>query len=57
MDTLALILIILFVASAFGGLYTGRSGYRGTGTGMAGILYALAGVFLVALFTKLLGMI
>ena len=57
MDTVALILIILLVATAFGGFYTGRPGYSGTGAGMAVILYALAGIFLVALFTRLLGLI
>ncbi len=57
MDTVALILIILLVATAFGGFYTGRPGYSGTGAGMATVLYALAGIFLVALFTKLLGLI
>ena len=57
MDTVVLILIILLVATAFGGFYTGRPGYSGTGAGMAVILYALAGLFLVALFTKLLGLI
>ncbi len=57
MDTLVLILIILLVVFAFGGFYTGRPGYSGAGAGMAAVLYALAGIFLVALFTKLLGLI
>ena len=57
MDIVVLILIILLVTTAFGGFYTGRPGYSGTGAGMATVLYALAGIFLVALFTKLLGLI
>ena len=57
MDTLVLILIILLVASAFGGVYTGRSGYSGAGAGMGNILYGIAALVLVVIVLRLLRVI
>jgi len=57
MDTLVLILIILLVASAFGGFYTGRPGYSGAGAGMGKILYAIAAIVLIVIVLRLLRVI
>ena len=37
----------MLVASAFGGVFTGRSGYSGAGAGMGNILYAVAAIVLI----------
>ncbi len=57
MDTLVLILIIVLVASAFGGFYTGRSGYSGPGAGMGTILYAIGAIILIVIVLRLLRVI
>ncbi len=56
MDTLILILIILLVLFAFGGVYTGRSGYAGPGAGLGNILYVLAAIVLIVVVLRLLGL-
>ena len=57
MDTLVIILIILLLAFGVGGFYIGRPGYAGPGAGLRDIFYMLAGIVLIVILMRLLGIL
>ena len=57
MDSILIILIILLVASVVVGFYIGRPGYTGLGTGFRDTFYMLAGVVLIVILMRLLGIL
>ena len=57
MDTIVIILVILLLAFVVGGFYIGRPGYAGPGAGRRDIFYMIAGVVLIVILMRLLGIV